>query len=173
MSPRLKSAACSLLLGTKRKHSLADSAKPMGKMTPLKAGKSKKRQRHMGVEPTEDRAERPSAVLKTVRPTGPLHLHIFPYAVFCHVSSLLSSQSMPLAERLKSPPHDDHKGSPLLYTAGTTSMRRSIVVTTLAVVMPRGARQPSFLTSCGLVSRPMPLVYSTIVSMVETLYLPQ
>jgi hypothetical protein len=35
-------------------------------------------------------------------------------------------------------------------------MRRSIVVTTLAVVMERGAvAMPSFLTSCGLLSRPV------------------
>src|SRR6266571_6397439 len=52
----------------------------------------------------------------------------------------MSKLAVPSAGRLKTPPHDDRKGSPLLYTAGTTSMRRSIVVTPLAVVMPRGGR---------------------------------
>ncbi len=40
--------------------------------------------------------------------------------------------------RLKSSPHGDRKGSPLLYTVGTLGMRRSRGVTTLAVAMERG-----------------------------------
>src|SRR2546425_137342 len=61
----------------------------------------------------------------------------------------MSKLGVTSAGRLKSPPHDDRKGSPLLYTAGTTGMRRSIVVTTLAVVMERGGRHAARRSSCS------------------------
>ncbi len=56
--------------------------------------------------------------------------------------------------RLKSSPHGDRKGSPLLYTVGTLGMRRSRGVTTLRSPWSGAVAMPSFLTSYGLLSRP-------------------
>src|SRR5207248_2556795 len=75
-----------------RKHSLAVSAKPMGKMTILITLISQKGRGVWESNPPGTAPSDPSAVLKTVRPTGaptPPYL----YGVFCHACSYLSSQS--------------------------------------------------------------------------------
>ncbi len=85
--------------GQKGKHSLADSAKPMGKKTISHTGVKSAGRGVWESNPSGTAPSDPPAVLKTVRPTGaPTPPYMWHVAVFCHSRAFLSSLALSITQ---------------------------------------------------------------------------